>query len=219
MKTERFLFFLVTALAMAVAPSRACTNLIVGKAASVDGSVICTYNCDGYGFAGSLSRTPGGRHEKGEKIARGAVRGYIPQVEYTYDVIGHINEKQVSIVETTFDGRLELQNPDGLLDYFTMMYLGLERAATAREAIIIMTDLLQEYGYRSTGETITVCDKNEAWILEIVGKGPGVKGRLHLCPCQSVPHTPVPVERPQELHVFQGRDFLCPRERLLQRQG
>ncbi len=165
-------------------PVKACTNLIVGKAASVDGSVICTYNCDGYGFAGSMSRTPGGRHEPGEKIAirgwgnNGQVRGYIDQVEYTYDVIGYINEKQVSIVETTFDGRLELQNPEGLLNYDTMMQLGLERSATAREAIIIMTDLLQEYGYNSTGETITVCDKNEAWILEIMGKGPGRKGAV-----------------------------------------
>ena len=136
-------------------PAWACTNLIVGKKASVDGSVICTYNCDGYGFAGSMYRTPGGRHESGEQIAirewgRGAVRGYIPQVEYTYSVIGYINEKQVSIVESTFDGRLELQNPEGLLDYDTMIHLGLERAASAREAIVIMTDLLQEYGYNST---------------------------------------------------------------------
>ncbi|MBR1541773.1 MAG: C69 family dipeptidase [Bacteroidaceae bacterium] len=165
-------------------PTEACTNLIVGKAASVDGSVICTYNCDGYGFAGSMYRTPGGRHEPGEKIAirgwgnNGAVKGYIDQVEYTYDVIGYINEKQVSIVETTFDGRLELQNPEGLLNYDTMIHLGLERAATARDAIIIMTDLLQEYGYSSTGETITVCDKNEAWMLEIMGKGPGRKGAV-----------------------------------------
>ncbi|MBR4380496.1 MAG: C69 family dipeptidase [Bacteroidaceae bacterium] len=178
----------VTMLALAAmhltTPLEACTNLIVGKAASVDGSVICTYNCDGYGFAGSMSRTPGGRHEPGEKIAirgwgnNGQVRGYIDQVEYTYDVIGYINEKQVSIVETTFDGRLELQNPEGLLNYDTMIQLGLQRAATARDAIIIMTDLLQEYGYNSTGETITVCDKNEAWILEIMGKGPGNKGAV-----------------------------------------
>ena len=165
-------------------PAEACTNLIVGKAASVDGSVICTYNCDGYGFAGSMSRTPGGRHEPGEIIAirgwgnNGQVRGYIDQVEYTYDVIGYINEKQVSIVETTFDGRLELQNPEGLLNYDTMIHLGLERASNAHDAIIIMTDLLQEYGYNSTGETITVCDKNEAWILEIMGKGPGRKGAV-----------------------------------------
>jgi len=135
-------------------------------------------------FAGSMYRTPGGRHEPGEKIAirgwgnNGAVKGYIDQVEYTYDVIGYINEKQVSIVETTFDGRLELQNPEGLLNYDTMIHLGLERAATARDAIIIMTDLLQEYGYSSTGETITVCDKNEAWMLEIMGKGPGRKGAV-----------------------------------------
>ena len=183
MKTKHFIFSVMVLLALLTTPSQACTNLIVGKAASVDGSVICTYNCDGYGFAGSMSRTPGGRHEAGEMIAirewgRGAIRGYIPQVEYTYDVIGYINEKQVSIVETTFDGRLELQNPEGWLDYDTMIHLGLERAATAREAIVIMTDLLQEYGYSSTGETITVCDKNEAWILEIMGKGPGVKGAV-----------------------------------------
>ena len=117
MKTRLFLSSLVAMLALVVTPSWACTNLIVGKAASVDGSVICTYNCDGYGFAGSLSRTQGGRHEKDEMIAirvwgRGPVKGYIPQVEYTYDVIGNINEKQVCIVETTFDGRLELQNPE-----------------------------------------------------------------------------------------------------------
>ena len=179
-----FISMMAVAAIQLLTPAEACTNLIVGKAASVDGSVICTYNCDGYGFAGSMSRTPGGRHEPGEKIAirgwgnNGQIRGYVDQVEYTYDVIGYINEKQVSIVETTFDGRLELQNPEGLLNYDTMMQLGLERSATAREAIIVMTDLLQEYGYNSTGETITVCDKNEAWILEIMGKGPGRKGAV-----------------------------------------
>ena len=184
MKLKQLFASMMALVAMQISmPAEACTNLIVGKNASVDGSVICTYNCDGYGFAGSMSRTPGGRHEPGEKIAirswgRGDVRGYVDQVEYTYDVIGYINEKQVSIVETTFDGRLELQNREGLLDYDTMIHLGLERAATARDAIIIMTDLLQEYGYNSTGETITVCDKNEAWILEIMGKGPGRKGAV-----------------------------------------
>ena len=163
--------------------SSACTNLIVGKKASKDGSVICTYNCDGFGFAGALSYSPAGRHEKGERIA---INGwgprregqYVDQVEYTYGVVGMMNERQVSIVETTFDGRLELVNEEGMLDYFSMMQLALERSATAREAIEWMTDLVEEYGYNSSGETITICDKEEAWIMEIIGKGPGRKGAV-----------------------------------------
>lgn len=186
MKKPGILKSLVAAIltAFAIVPQcEACTNLIVGKDASVDGSVICTYNCDGYGFAGSMGYIPAGRHARGEKIAirnwgSTEVRGYVGQVEYTYSVIGHINEKQVSIVETTFDGRLELVNNEGLLDYDTMIKLGLERASTAREAIKVMTDLVAEYGYNSSGETITICDKNEAWIMDIIGKGPGRKGAV-----------------------------------------
>ncbi len=161
--------------------SDACTNLIVGKLASVDGSVICTYNCDGFGFASSLSYSAPGSHAPGEMVAlRGwgpnATVHYIPQAEYTYSVAGLMNEKQVSIVETTWDGRRELRNPEGYLDYFTLMHLTLQRAATAREAIAVMDYLVQEYGYNSTGESFAVCDKEEAWIMELIGKGPGRKG-------------------------------------------
>ena len=163
--------------------SSACTNIIVGKKASADGSVICTYNCDGFGFSGSMKYTPAGAHEKGEKIAirtwgSGPIKGYVDQVDYTYGVIGYINDHQVSIVETTFGGRDELQNPEGILDYDTMMHLALERSASAREAIIVMGNLLRDYGYNQTGETITVCDKDEAWIFEVIGKGPGRKGAV-----------------------------------------
>ena len=161
----------------------ACTNLIVGKAASVDGSVICTYNCDGFGFASPLSYSAPGRHAPGEKIA---LRGYGPdspvhyidQVDYTYAVVGLMNENQVSIVETTWDGRQELRNPEGWLDYFTLMDLALQRSRTAREAIAVMHGLVQEYGYGSTGESFAVCDKEEAWIMELIGKGPGRKGAV-----------------------------------------
>ncbi|MBO4585607.1 MAG: C69 family dipeptidase [Bacteroidales bacterium] len=164
-------------------PSEACTNLIVGKKASVDGSVICTYNCDGFGFASSLSFSAPGRHAPGEMIA---IRGwgpnsqvhYIPQAEYTYAVVGLMNEKQVSIVETTWSGREELRNPDGWLGYFTLMNLALQRSATAREAIAVMHQLVQEYGYNETGESFAVCDKDEAWIMELIGKGPGNKGAV-----------------------------------------
>ena len=162
----------------------ACTNLIVGKLASTDGSVMCTYNCDGFGFASSLSWSAAGRHAPGEMIS---LRGFGPfareprqiaQVDYTYGVVGLMNENQVSIVETTWDGRKELARSEGFLDYFTLMDLALQRSATAREAIEVMHNLVQEYGYNSTGESFAVCDKNEAWIMEIIGKGPGRKGAV-----------------------------------------
>ena len=170
-------------IAFAVLPVSACTNLIVGKKASADGSVMCTYNCDGFGFSGSLFYSPAGRHAPGEKIA---IHGwgpthegrYVDQVEYTYNAVGLMNEHQVTIVETTFDGRLELQNNDGLLDYFSLMRLALQRSATAREAIRCMAELMEQYGYNSTGESITICDPNEAWIMEVVGKGPGRNGAV-----------------------------------------
>ena len=161
----------------------ACTNLIVGKKASKDGSVMCSYNCDGFGYPGSLFYNPAGRHTPDEKIA---IHGwgpthegrYVNQVEYTYNVVGLMNERQVTLVETTFDGRLELQNAEGLLDYMSLMRLTLQRAATAREAIRCMAELVEEYGYNSSGESITVCDPNEAWIMEIIGKGPDRNGAV-----------------------------------------
>ena len=177
------LLFLVMITAIGVQSTFACTNLIVGKKASADGSVMCTYNCDGFGFSGSLSYSPAGRHAEGELIT---IHGwgpshegqYVKQVPYTYNVVGLMNERQVTIVETTFDGRLELVNRDGLLDYFSLMRLALQRSSTAREAIKCMAELVEEYGYNSSGETITICDPNEAWIMEIVGKGPDRKGAV-----------------------------------------
>ena len=174
---------LFVSLTVIATEAMACTNLIVGKKASKDGSVMCSYNCDGFGFAGSLFYSPAGRHEKGEKIA---IHGWGPshegrfveQVEYTYNVVGLMNEKQLTMVETTFDGRLELQNPDGLLDYFSLMRLTLQRASNTREAIKCMAELVEEYGYNSSGESITICDPNEAWIMEIIGKGPGRNGAV-----------------------------------------
>ncbi len=176
--------FITLALLLVVAgESLACTNLIVGKKASKDGSVMCSYNCDGFGFSGSLFYSPAGRHAADELIA---IHGWGPahegqfvkQVEYTYNVVGLMNEHQVTIVETTFDGRLDMQNSDGLLDYFSLMRLALQRSTTAREAIKCMAELVAEYGYNSTGESITICDPNEAWIMEIIGKGPGRKGAV-----------------------------------------
>ncbi len=166
-----------------VVASFACTNLIVGKKASADGSVMCTYNCDSFGFLQPLDFFTPGRHADGEMIA---IRGWGPQTTerfvaqapYTYGVVGLMNENQVSIVETTWGGRRELMNRDGYLDYFTLMHLALQRSQTAREAIVVMHELVQEYGYNASGESFAVCDKNEAWIMELVGKGPGRKGAV-----------------------------------------
>ena len=170
-------------LALVATAGFCCTNLIVGKLASTDGSVMCTYNCDGFGFASPLGLSVPGRHAPGEMIA---VRGFMPdapvfyvkQADYTYGVVGLMNEKQVSIVETTWDGRRELARSEGALDYFTLMDLALQRSATAREAIEVMHNLVQEYGYNATGESFAVCDPEEAWIMELIGKGPGRKGAV-----------------------------------------
>ena len=167
----------------AAVASFACTNLIVGKKASADGSVICTYNCDSFGFASPLDFSAPGRHAEGEIIA---IRGWGPQTAerfvkeapYTYGVVGLMNENQVSIVETTWGGRRELVNREGYFDYFTLMHIALQRSASAREAIAVINDLVTEYGYSSSGESFAVCDKDEAWIMEIVGKGPGRKGAV-----------------------------------------
>lgn len=178
-----FILALSAAILALSVPSHACTNLIVGKKASADGSVICTYNCDGFGFASALSYSRPGKHEPGEKVAiRGFFPGsevhYIDQAPYTYAVVGLMNEKQVSIVETTWGGRRELRNPEGWLDYFTLMDLALQRSASAREAIAVMNELVNAYGYNETGESFAICDKEEAWIMELVGKGKDRKGAV-----------------------------------------
>jgi dipeptidase len=160
-------------------PARACTSILVTKGASQDGSVIITYACDGE-FHPILRYSPAADYKPDEwlelKDWSGNVRGKIKQVEHTYAVVGLMNEHQLVIGETTFDGRKELENPDGLLHYWDLMRLALQRAKTAREAIKVMTDLAAEYGYRSTGESISIADPHEAWILEIIGPGPGGKG-------------------------------------------
>ena len=162
-------------------PTHACTNLIVGKAASADGSVFVTYSADDYGSFGSMYFHQGGTHPKGEMrtIRDGDTNrlwGEIPQAVQTYTVIGQMNEHQVSICETTFGGREELCDTTGLIDYTSLIRIALERSTSAREAITVMTTLVEQYGYNSEGESFSICDKNEAWIMEMIGKGPGNRG-------------------------------------------
>ena len=159
----------------------ACTSFIVGKKASVDGSVFCTYNADDYGMFIGLCHYPAGKHGKGEmrKVFDWDTKEYhgqIPEATVTYNVIGNINEHQVTIAETTFGGRHEMVDTTGILDYGSLIYIALQRSKTAREAIKVMTTLAETYGYCSEGETFSICDPEEAWIMEMMGKGPGSKG-------------------------------------------
>jgi len=177
-----FFFILITMIVFPLETKLfSCTNILVTKGASADGSVIITYACDGE-FHPILRNQPAEDHQPGDSIEietwGGKVLGKIKQVTHTYAHVGLINEHQLVIGETTFDGRKELQNPDGLLNYWKLMQLALQRAKTAREAINVIVDLVEEYGYRSTGESISIGDTKEAWILEIIGPGPGKKGAI-----------------------------------------
>ena len=166
-----------------VSEAEACSNFIVGKKASVDGSVMCSYSADDYGMFQNLCHYPAAKHAKGEmrKIYdwdTNKYHGEIPEAAQTYSVIGNINEWQVTIGETTYGGREEMVDSTGIMDYGSLIYVALQRSKTAREAIKVMTTLANTYGYNSGGETFTICDPNEAWIMEMMGKGAGSKGAV-----------------------------------------
>ena len=177
---------IVLGLALLVAAtiqSWACTNFIVGKNASKDGSVIVSYSADSYGMFGELYHYPAAVHGKDamrtiHEWDTGKYLGQIKEARQTYNVIGNMNEFQVTIGETTFGGREELVDTTGIMDYGSLIYVALQRSRTAKEAIKVMTDLVKEYGYYSSGESFSIADPNEAWIMEMIGKGPGVKGAV-----------------------------------------
>jgi dipeptidase len=159
----------------------ACTSLLVTKGASEDGSTMITYTCDAE-FHPHLEYFPATDYQLGDSLEitdwHGNVRGKIKQVSHTYAVVGMMNQYQLVISETTFEGREELRNPDGLLHYWDLIELALKRAKTAREAIAVMTDLVAEYGYLSTGESFSIADPKEVWIMEMIGPGEGGEGAL-----------------------------------------
>lgn len=156
----------------------ACTNFIAGKKATVDGSVMVTYADDSHTRFGDLFHASRSKHLPGtmRKVidwGDNSYRGEIPQAAETFNVVGNMNEHQLVIGETTWGGHSELEDTTGnsILDYGSLIYITLERCKTAREAIKTMTDLVEKYGYASTGETFSIADKNEAWIMEMIGKG------------------------------------------------
>lgn len=169
-------FLAAAALMLSVNVSEACSNLLITKGASKDGSVMVTYSADSHVLYGELYFTPAGIFPKGSKLKvfewdGGHFLGEIAQVPRTYSTMGNMNEHQLIITETTFGGRYELVDTTGIIDYGSLIYITLQRAKTAREAIKVMTDLVAEYGYASSGESFSIADKNEVWIMEMIGKG------------------------------------------------
>ena len=164
--------------------SNGCTNFLISKGATVDGSTMITYAADSHTLYGELYFQPAADHPEGamRKIYEwdtGIFLGEIPQPAHTYSVIGNMNEYQLAIAETTFGGRSELSSQDGaIMDYGSLIYVTLQRAKTAREAIEVMTGLVEEFGYYSSGESFSIADPEEVWILEMIGKGQGEKGAV-----------------------------------------
>lgn len=173
-------FVVAIAALCAISPAFACTNFIITKGASTDGSIMVTYAADSHQLYGALYKHNALRNGKGmmdvTEWDSGKYLGQIPQVPVTYSTVGNMNEHSLIITETTFGGRSELYDPKGIMDYGSLIYITLQRAKTAREAIEIIADLANTYGYASSGESFSIADTEEAWIMELIGKGPDNKG-------------------------------------------
>ena len=172
-----------TLISLSSADALACTNMLVGKKASVNGATMISYNADSHTLYGELYFTPAADHVPGamRKVIEWDTNkplGEIPQPAHTYRVVGNVNEWQVTIAESTWGGRHRLSDKNGIIDYGSLIYIALERSKTAREAIDVMTSLVSEYGYYSSGETFSIGDPNEIWVMDLVGKGTGNTGAV-----------------------------------------
>jgi dipeptidase len=169
-----------------VSVSLACTNLIITRGASTDQSVMITYAADSHTRYGAITFFPAADHKPGDlceiyHYENGKLLGAIPEVAYTFSVVQFMNEHQVAIGETTWGGLDSLKSqPGAILDYGSLMRIGLQRSKTAREMIRVMTELVAQYGYATTGESFSISDANEAWIMEIIGKGKYEKGAVRV---------------------------------------
>ena len=178
---KKIILSALLAVVVALTPALACTNFIITKGASTDGSVMVSYSADSHQLYGCLYKHNATKYKAGAMLAvnewdTGKYLGDIPQVTQTYSTLSNMNEHGLIITETTYGGRHELYNPEGIIDYGSLIYITLQRAKTAREAIDTIVTLANTYGYASEGESFSIGDKNEAWIMELIGKGPGKKG-------------------------------------------
>ena len=183
-KTKLLSIIFSAILLLSVVDTNACTNYLVTKGASADGSTMVSYAADSHLLYGELYHWPAAKWPAGTMMKvyewdTGKLLGEIPQATETYNVIGNMNEHQLSIGETTYGGLSDLHHQDGaIMDYGSMIYIALQRSKNAREAMKTMTDLVAKYGYYSEGESFSIVDKNEVWIMEMIGKGQGEKGAV-----------------------------------------
>ncbi len=180
-KTTSLMLSLILMMFIISEKSHACTNFLITKGASKDGSTMITYSADSHVLYGELYFWPAMKYKPGTMFDvyewdSGRFLGTIEQAPVTYSVVGNMNQYQLAISETTYGGRGELRNRDGLIDYGSLIYLTLQRAKNAREAIHTIVTLTEKYGYCSSGESFSISDPNEVWIMEMIGKGPGKKG-------------------------------------------
>lgn len=180
-QTTSLLLSLILMMSLISEKSHACTNFLITKGASRDGSTMISYSADSHVLYGELYYWPAMKYKPGTMVDvyewdTGKFLGTIEQAAATYSVVGNINQHQLAIGETTYGGRGELHNPDGIIDYGSLIYLTLQRAKNAREAIHTIVTLTEKYGYCSSGESFSIADPNEVWIMELIGKGPGKKG-------------------------------------------
>ncbi len=178
---KKIILSALLAVVVALTPALACTNFIITKGASTDGSVMVSYSADSHQLYGCLYKHNATKYKAGAMLPvtewdTGKYLGDIPQVAQTYSTVSNMNEWGLIITETTYGGRHELYNPEGIIDYGSLIYITLQRAKTAREAIDTIVTLANTYGYASEGESFSIADENEAWIMELIGKGPGKKG-------------------------------------------
>ena len=174
---------ITTVAASAMIPAIACTSLIAAPGATTDGSVMITYAADSHTLYGELYSQPAADHADGAmrqvvEWDTGKLLGSIPEVKHTYATIGNMNEHGLTISESTWGGREELVDTNGVVDYGSLIYIALQRAKNAREAIDVMTSLVRDHGYASSGESFSIADPNEVWIMEMIGKGPQEKGAV-----------------------------------------
>lgn len=180
---KKIFFFLLMILGLNMQNTYSCTNFLISKAASKDGSTMITYAADSHVLYGELYFSPAADYPEGAMLDvyewdTGKYLGKIKQIRHTYSVVGNMNEHQLAIGETTYGGKSELRDKTGIIDYGSLMYITLQRARNAREAIKVIAELLNEYGYYSSGESFSISDPNEVWIMEMIGKGEGNTGAV-----------------------------------------
>ncbi len=176
MKTKKFIIAATLAALIFCPTSHACTNILITKGASKDGSNMISYAADSHQLFGELYFRPAARWAEGDSLRvtdwdSGKFMGWIPQIRQTYQSVGNINEHQLIIGETTYGGRMELEDTTAVMDYGSLIYLALQRCRTAREAIAMIVDLTEKYGYASEGESFSIADKDEVWVMDLIGKG------------------------------------------------